>query len=605
MTPGKLGKSIPSRLRCGLVILMAFLMAVPSHMMAAPPKNPMKNHLTPDDEFGANFDFPHLDPEEVQADASKLEEIQKLIDISFKINPESRKAAQLMEDWGHRTLKIQSEVYLLFQGVLRARDELRKKHPDKNEQEFFLEFVEGNKIYYRIEGVGKGEMNNIDGQPFVRVVHADTELSFLILPESIKFDKNHFRQYISRQHIQSGTERTDGHYGRDVVVAVLPNLDIAKDDEFFESAHLFEMKRFSVFTTDFWKEYWWGIWKKPGFSQYTFALFNGSFQFVTSMTVTGVMTSLSLPTNNPTLAAATAFGWGIAIGAYYSTYKSWTLFGIPLKIKITENLHFPLPSTRELKEWTNGIMYSYLLSFILHHGNLSSFDPTTMSGLLENMLLWSTTLLNSKSKPYWNDFATVLQKVGIAQGTKKFGSLDTGWSNFNYYSSLFYLFNFSFRLVERVFNASGLRALGVGVLLIQVPIAHYSLILFSKYIAKKTNHPEAEVYAQIKEREWKAKWKNYFKYLSFLKRKNPNLAGSIPDESVLEAVPEQVEKEVALQAEQDALLVDKNSPLYALYEPKDPVEIKTEKNPTEVRSKILDQQDSVRSVFSCANVFKR
>jgi hypothetical protein len=185
------------------------------------------------------------------------------------------------------------------------------------------------------------------------------------------------------------------------------------------------------------------------------------------------------------------------------------------------------------------------------------------------------------------------------------GPWNTGWSKKILYNSLFYLFNFSFRLVERVFNASGMRSVGVGVLLLQVPIAHYSLILFSKYIAKKTGHIDAEIYTQLKEQEWKAKWKNYFRYLGFLRRKNPKLAPSIPEESVLEAVPEQIEKEVALQVEQNALLVDKMSPLYALYEPKDPVEIKAEKNPSKVTSKIFDQQDSVRSVFSCGNIFKR
>ena len=605
MMPRKLGKSIPSRLRCGLVILMAFLMAVPSHVMASPPKDPMKNHLTPDDEFGANFEFPHLDPEEIQADASKLEEILNLINSSFKINPESRNADQLMEDWGHRALKIQSEVYLLFQGVLRKRDEIQKQNPNITDQEFLKNFIEKNQVKYYIKGVGKGELNNIDGQPFVRITHVDTELSFIILPESIRFEKDHFRQYISRQHIQAGTERIDGQHGRDVVVAVLPTLDVAKDDEFFESAHLFEMKRFGMFTPEFWQEYWWSLWKKPGFNQFTFAVFNGSFQFLTSLAVTGVMTSFSLPSKNPELAAATALSWGALIGTVYSSYTAWTDFGIPLKIPIAGKFHVPLPSTRELKVWSNGIVYAYLLSFVLSHGDLSKFDPTTMSGLMENMLLWSTTLLNSKSKPYWNDFANVLEKVGIARGTVNMGPWNTGWSKKILYNSLFYLFNFSFRLVERVFNASGMRSVGVGVLLLQVPIAHYSLILFSKYIAKKTGHIDAEIYTQLKEQEWKAKWKNYFRYLGFLRRKNPKLAPSIPEESVLEAVPEQIEKEVALQVEQNALLVDKMSPLYALYEPKDPVEIKAEKNPSKVTSKIFDQQDSVRSVFSCGNIFKR
>lgn len=419
---------------------------------------------------------------------------------------------RLEKQWGDKSARVIEAVISLYHELMQVWAAERLKS-DLSDLDFANELIVTNKIF-AVNLHGKAELNIIDDQPFVRVTHNRTEISFLIIEENtIVLDSPHFRQYLARQHIDAGSSRSDGQHGRDVVIIsrsqrlkevtnsqnpIIAGKNLDDEAIFFEQERYQKIDRPSPFSTRWWESYAQATYKPPSLATAKFGIFCGIAQGLLGLCVAG-MKKLVDPALAMQLAPAYLSAvWGSVIGFYVSTYKNW----------INRGSIF----SRTMKSSVNGLLFGYSLVALIHPSGIEAFSILDPAGVLLHGSIISNVVANNFAKIHWNDFVRVRELIGISRkklAIKLTAShvIRTDISQAAAENQAIYLAPFSIRLFDLVDSASATFSLGKLILWSSVPIVEYAVLQYTKYLVRQTEHPKAsELYGQ-QQRAWNLKKK--------------------------------------------------------------------------------------------------
>lgn len=395
--------------------------------------------------------------------------------------------------WGAFQLQTLDEVHYLYAQLVKTWREHRSNYPELSDRDYDLEFINTNQVFYNDE-FGQAELNSIDGKPFVRIIHEKTEKSFIFL-KSHKFDleSEHFKQYVSRQHISSGSSRLDGQYGRDVILFHVDKYETMQAPrKLLDPDRYNELKRFKPYTKDWWKEYWLAIKKRPSFSTFKFGLVCGIAQGTLALTSGAILDSivgLDFAIWKPAMVATL---WGTGFGMIASTFKNWVNLGPHWR--------------RTAKNMLNGVLFQYLLTFVIISDPMTTLNPLTVSGMFNHFVIFLASYISNLAKPNWYNFAIIREKTGMGRGAFKIGKFTTEWSKNNVEHQIAYMPAFLMRLLERT-NLGMPRHIpvGTGVLVGSIFLSEYLFMKYADYIANLTKSPDAIKMATFAKHQWQVK----------------------------------------------------------------------------------------------------
>lgn len=426
-----------------------------------------------------------------EALAPQLQSITTMNNSSAQLRPEN------VHLWSAEAIKVQSEIEVLYQAVLKKWQKLKEQNGNLTQQEFADRFIDKNAIQYLDKTFGTAEVNSINGIPIIRIVHNASELSFIIaIKNQLDFNHPHFKQYIARQHISAGNSRKDGQFGRDVFVIQVSSFTISIQNQLLDPYRYAQINRNRIFSGKWWSEYWIAIKKIPTLSEATFGVFSGSFQLMTTFTAAAILYPFGIEMNHLSATAMTALIYGSAFGTVASMFKNWERIGPTWR--------------RQLKNLSNSLIFTYILSYVISGGDMSSLDPTSIDGLMNNARIWLTCYLSNKAKPYWYNIATLREKIGIARGNFNLGPIKTNWKKSNVEYQIAYIPNFFSRIIERInFGLPQSNPIGMVSILLQIPFSEWVNLKIAEYYAQKTQHPEAILAAEKFKTEWENKKRFY------------------------------------------------------------------------------------------------
>ena len=382
------------------------------------------------------------------------------------------------------------------------KDQLQEKVAERERILHFLDFqkeLEDGKLSISIPGVGKAEVNTIDGQRFIRVVHSSTELSLLYIgAAAVSKESKHLRQFVARQLFDAGKDRTDGIFGRNVVI-LWQKYNRTTHGEFRAKP---SPKRF-----EWWRQYWYATFKAPTLKSVPFAAFMAVVQGVLALLV--LMFKSLLVVLNPlswravkllftgrlhqlyaglvhffssggfALLKAAAFkplmvwsltvfgpvfftvGFGFVIGLFISSYKTWTYRG-------------SVPS-QYFKSMVISALFAYPVK-IFQSGLGALASLAVQTALILNMVL------NNFGKMAWqNPIPKMFEKYQHAEAVKP---MFFGFKAGDVYNQGFYLVNWTIRFI-------GLISPGIFGNILQLAGAAVGLKVAYKY-ARRHGYPEAE-----------------------------------------------------------------------------------------------------------------
>lgn len=451
--------------------------------------------------------FPHrqsLSTDQINGYSSlhTLKQLEKLFAHKNQKTPLEHQAEAI--NWSKKSIETLIEVQQLYNGAVESLRKTRTENATLSDEEFLSQFVAKDKVHYGIHGYGVGEVNHVDNQIIIRVVHNRTELAFLIVPENLNQESSHFKKYIARQNIKAGHSRKDGETGRDVLILTFDQ--IAKKDlnEFLEpNKYSFEFRE-SMLVPNYWLKYYRSIAKKPTLTNLGFGIFSGSLQF---MTATGAM-MLSQHFNpeiytgphaaDPTIAPKLAFVWGATIGTFVSSYREWTSFGTR--------------QTQILKNAANTFLYNYVLYSLMHVNPMADLNPLTWNGLVLNLFFLANTIASNVSKPYYYDIVNSRERASLNRdkisftlfGSKK---IELNLTQSNVENQFVYLVPFFIQLLDRIHFTIGSLPAGKLTLFLSIPIVEFAVMRYVENMANKygDEFPKLTELAIYKRNEWNKK----------------------------------------------------------------------------------------------------
>ncbi len=336
---------------------------------------------------------------------------------------------------------------------------------------------------------GKGELNAIDGVFFPRIVDAESKASIIYLDEDrVKRDSLHLKQYIARQHIDSGDKTKWGNKpGRDLVVVWM------KDGKMTNSEYL---PRNYPGSPGWFADYWHATYKKAEKPDHVFGLWCAGLQVAaaTCLSVGKYMHDPSGGFETGPIFFSALFGYGIA--AWNSMYRNWVYRGSEL--------------SQTAKLWA--VSYSFAYSVIVWKNGAvwvtHILDPNAL--LIHAHVFWNTAFHNMGRKA-WYGVPKLMQSFRNQTGTKilsLFGKeYDTHIKATTWAQQKYYLIPYSLKLVGLVGMGLNITLplighkvdLGTLLLLGSIPVAHASVVHF----AERQNHPDAP---KMREHWDKMKW---------------------------------------------------------------------------------------------------
>lgn len=318
------------------------------------------------------------------------------------------------------TLETMDEVFYLYAKLVK---EWKRLEGEYEGTDFLNDVIKKNGV--NVSNVlGTAELNSIDDEPFVRVVHKGTEMSFVIRKE-MTFDNasDHFRQYIARQHIVSNSDRPDKlDRGRDVIVinvedfdeVARPNFDAEK---ILDKNRWTELRRAEPNSKEWWMSYWRAVKKMPSLSSLSFGATCGAVQGVlclatgaffdqmrkymrTNFKKNGAKDELEAEVKSDDIPLATlctiTASWGTGFGAISSMFKNW--------VNIGPNFN------RTIKNMTNGLLFQYIITIIIFG------DMSTLLNPITHAAIFSASWLSNRAKPNWYNFSILREKLGQTRG---------------------------------------------------------------------------------------------------------------------------------------------------------------------------------------------
>lgn len=326
--------------------------------------------------------------------------------------------------------------------------------------------------------LGRAELNTIDGERFIRVTHAETELALLFLDRGrIRADSKHLRQVVARQHMDAGRHRADGRLGRQAVL-------LWEEDGRAAGEEYRAKPRFLSRT--WWAEYWHATWKRPERGDFWLALMMAALQGVLALGVGYLKVWLA---GGAAVSFAALFGpvyftmaYGFLIGLFASTYINWTLRGHP--------------SSQYMKSAVVSVLFAYpVMLFVL---GPAALNPLTLSGLIVHAHTLLNVAVNNLGKVAFQQLAK-LGRANREWADEDSRPLPLGINRDSLYHQLLYMVNWFARLVELVIAPLGLAAVVSGKLIYlgYVAVARWLVLQY----AERKGFPEAPAVRQRWDRD--------------------------------------------------------------------------------------------------------
>jgi hypothetical protein len=400
--------------------------------------------------------------------------------------------------WGKQEQQTIKDVMELESKVVNHWANIIKEENLTEEQRF--KWIDEGRVHIKDSKLGTAEINMIDEQPFIRVIHKNSEITFAIFEKEVDMESTHFKQYIARQHIDAGTGRSDGQSGRDVVTIIK---DEKKKSEFTmdpENYRSFKRGK-TLISTLWWEDYLRATYKKPTAPTVAFGGVCGLAQGALAMCVAGLNKAIDPSAELSYTPAMLSTAWGSGIGAFISTYKNWTNRGTRIM--------------RTIKSSANSIIFAYALVGLIHPDGFQALTVLDFKGLLLHSTILGNVWANNMSKVYWNDFARVREFMGITRNNYvmklPFGKRwDTKIARSAVEGQSLYLAPFTIRLLDLTGTTIGYFPIGKFLLWSSIPAVEYGVLRYLEKVAFDTQHPKAIEMATQHRKEWEFKKKFFY-----------------------------------------------------------------------------------------------
>lgn len=435
-----------------------------------------------------NIYYHFLDrPNSAETIKFQKEHYAKSVSLFAKKNMPATKIPVVANGWNRSSLAILDEVEVLYHQILTEWEKVQKKHQSLSATQFITKIISHNEITVSKRGLGSAEINAIDGIPFVRIAHAASELSFvIILNRQINTHSAHFKQYIARQHIDAGAERNDNQSGRDVITITLSENHEKKSLKNIGPAHFKSYMRPTPYLWDWTKQYWLATKQKVSLSSFKFGLINGILQGLVTYTLANTINYITgdivLNTVSPALFTAM---WGGFFGIYSSAYKNWTKRG---------------PKWfRSIKEMANGIIFQFVLTIFINPAGLSSLNLNSMQGLIENTRILTSSYISAAAKTNWKSIVYAREAANLNHGYYKKTSFKKNHVEFQFAYMPAFITRFLDRSnlgIDRIYPVGGLFLLGA------IPISQKVSLNWINSIAKDSSNSEVKKLAKEAQRGW-------------------------------------------------------------------------------------------------------
>lgn len=387
-------------------------------------------------------------------------------------------------------LQVLDEVRFLYGKLVNRWKELETANPNN----FKEEWIDTNKVHVD-STFGRAELNSIDGQPFVRVVHKGTGIAFGIFkgldPEN---PSDHFIRYVSRQHIVANSDQPKlKDRGRDFVYLSVDDFVPVDDPEDFINADRFHvMRRPTPYSKDWWLAYWNAIRKRPNKSMLTFGFLCAfSHSVLASGLAFGTQAIFGeLPISPATIGMVT-FAWGSAFGSMGSMFHNWVKIGPE--------------SAQRMKNALNGYLFKYVITAMATGGLDFMLNP------VNHALIYAASKISSYSKQNWKNFAILREKLGIVHGEYKLAGFTFKKNHID--RELMYLPKFGTNFSERLLNSVSPLPIGTPLLISSIPFSEFMLLRYArkkmeesrKFTQDGKPHPDAtKIYNKVRH-SWEMK----------------------------------------------------------------------------------------------------
>lgn len=245
------------------------------------------------------------------------------------------------QHWEDNRDHLLPRVLLLADRALAAA----KPEQDRLGEADFLKAVDQND-FTQDDELGKSELTLVDRTPIVKVLHPESELSFLVIDANqLDPSSKHLKKLIGRQHFDSGKNRTDGKVGRDVVL-------IWRDGK--EILDTIYLSKPWMFSPRWWAEYAQAVVRKPTKAHIGLGTACAIAQTGLALCVAATKQWLDPGSDFQYEPAILSAVFGMVLGINVKTYKTWCLLGSKIS-QITKSSMVSLAFAYSLAAWTDGM----------------------------------------------------------------------------------------------------------------------------------------------------------------------------------------------------------------------------------------------------------
>ncbi len=373
-------------------------------------------------------------------------------------------------NWKSHEAAVLPEAFQVFRETERVAAHLKET---LSPEEFEIR-LEKDDITANVPGLGRAELNIIDGVHFVRVVHERSKLSLLFLDESkISPKSKHLAQFIARQHLDAGDMRPNGSKpGRDTVLVWMKDGEVSRTQ--------YRPRHFPM-TPGWWADQWRATVKGANKGDYMFGTFCAALQTGSSACVSGIKTVLEPGTSFDAIPLGLTALFAMVLGTWNSTYRNWTYRGSDF--------------SKLLKLSSVSLLFAYSLA-IMQKGSAQVFnvvflDPVSL-GITAHII--TNTVMHNLGRKAWQQLPEIRNSMRANTGNlflPMFGKrVDTGISLASFENQMIYLVPFTLKLMGLVGLGVGITIPGIGVhidsgtlmLLASVPLARWLVVKYAEKV---------------------------------------------------------------------------------------------------------------------------
>jgi hypothetical protein len=511
---------------------LALCLTLPAVSYAQIPNSSSSDSLNPESEISELVTSESVTPEEL---AAREQAKQKLFEIT-------KEKATKLEDGTRAWSEEQENLVPLLLSAAEKLEAEAQRIINLHGEKYLADLIEKNQFAIDYQEADMQVMYRVIGNQRVpRILYKD-EVYILVdehkLPrdsaELVKF-VNHYNQYISRTHHDSGGGRvvrnSDGEIEKTIFgnnrTTIGRNLSVVflndgKSDGFY-------LPKAKPTSWQWWKEYFYAKYKKPTLNDFALAMVTGSIlQGGLTLAATYAKHAIS---GEPMIYSPVywAMGYSLFIGTFMSTYQNWVV-----------NNGSRL--TRVLKAQPASALFAVGLVMCLGHGSFTekaaAISIFSSVGRSKMASIFVNGLMNNYAKDYWSQIRRIRDVTGLDRGEIDLGKYpftdtEIKWKKSNISYPLLYLFPWSINMISLMLlsgdkdhkNPFQIPGTDITVPILQfigIPAAMWISKWYSREVAEKEKlKPDAEVNAREVEAlaaKYEAAWAKLIDFKSYPRR---------------------------------------------------------------------------------------